>query len=193
MNAARGVTVALAAASMALAAGAQAAHGDIAGFGDGIVHVVGTTAHWLAAVAAGVWGMAFAWRRGWIVPLVFAAAVGAGAWAGAGGTASTMVATIVTASLIVLGALIASGRAMSISAAAAIVALFGAFHGYAEGAVAGKSGSVVQHAIGLAVATLALGAAGAGAGVMLRLSSRYGLRIAGLAIAAAGAWLALRG
>lgn len=176
---------------VAAAPAALAAHGDIAGFGDGVLHVLGGRVHWLAAVAAGVWAMAFAWRRGWVLPIAFAAAVAAGAGVGAAGGASSAVDMTAIASVIVLGALIATGRTYPRAAAIAIVAVFGLVHGYSEGALAGKTGSVTQYAIGVSVASLALGIAGAGVGLMLRLVSRYGLRVAGVAIAAAGVWSAL--
>ncbi|MEO8485016.1 MAG: HupE/UreJ family protein [Betaproteobacteria bacterium] len=184
-------SLALAAVCAPVAALAHAGHGDIAGLGDGVLHVTTGIDHMLAAFAVGLWAMAYPWRRSWILPLAFVVAMLAGAWAGIGhpkfGTGETMIVV----SLIILGAMIMRATAFSVYAAAAICLLFGAFHGYAHGTEAGSSGDYNAYLGGLVAATALLHLAGMGVGLMLRIASRYGLRIAGALVAAAGVWFAV--
>ena len=174
-----------------VAALAHAGHGDIAGFGDGIYHVTSGLDHMLAAVAVGIWSIAYPWRRAWLLPAGFVAAMAAGAWLGLGHAKFEATELMIVASLVVLGALIMRAHAFSVAGAVAICLVFGAFHGYAHGTEAGSSGDYRAYIGGLVVATAFLHAAGMGIGLMLRLASRYGMRIAGALVAAAGLWFAV--
>jgi len=78
-----------------------------------------------------------------------------------------------------------------VTGAVAICLVFGAFHGYAHGTEAGTSGDFNAYLGGIAIATVFLHLAGMGLGLMLRVASLYGLRIAGALIAAAGVWFAV--
>ena len=176
---------------MPLAAYAHAGHGDVAGLGDGILHVTSGVDHMLAAFAVGVWAMAYPWRRSWLLPVAFVLAMLAGAWAGLGHARLGSAETMIVASLIVLGALIMRAHALSVYSAAAICMVFGAFHGYAHGTEAGSSGNYNAYIGGLVIATALLHLAGMGVGLMLRVASLYGLRVAGALIAAAGVWFAV--
>jgi len=178
-------------ASLPIVASAHAGHGDIAGFGDGMVHIATGKDHMLAAVAVGLWALAYPLRRSWLMPVAFVLALAAGAWFGVGGTSAGPVETMLVATLVVLGGLIATARGLPVAAAIVLVAAFGAIHGYAHGAEAGTSGSIPMYIVGLATATLALHLAGMGLGLMLRVISLWGIRIAGGLIAAAGVWFAV--
>lgn len=188
----------LAAASFfALAASAHAAHGELAGlgngrfaaFGDGIIHVTAWSAPLVAAVAVGLWCMAFPWRRAWLLPVAYAAAVAAGAYQGAGASLTPALGTLVVATVILLGMLVYGARILPMVVALAIAVAFGAVHGYAHGAHAGAV-PFREFVMGAAVATLGLSIAGMALGLMLRIASRFGMRVAGAAIAAAGLWFA---
>jgi urease accessory protein len=170
---------------------AHAGHGDIAGLGDGIIHVTSGIDHMLAAFAVGIWSMAYPWRRAWLLPLAFVAAMLAGACFGLGHARFGTTETMIVASLVIFGVLIMRASAFSVFAAATICLLFGAFHGYAHGTEAGSSGDYQAYLGGLVIATALLHVAGMGIGLMLRISSRYGLRVAGALVAAAGVWFAL--
>ena len=174
-----------------LAALAHAGHGDIAGLTDGILHVTSGLDHMLAAVAVGVWAMAYPWRRAWMLPAAFVVAMTAGAWAGLGHAKFDAAEYMIVASLIVLGALIMRASLFSVTGAVVICLVFGAFHGYAHGTEAGASGDFNAYLGGLAIATAFLHLAGMGLGLMLRVASRYGLRVAGALVAAAGVWFAI--
>jgi len=178
-------------ACMPVAAIAHAGHGDIAGLTDGIVHVTSGIDHMLAAVAVGIWSMAYPWRRAWLLPAAFVVAMTAAAWAGLGHAKFDATELMVVASLVVLGTMIMRANAFTVTGAVAICLVFGAFHGYAHGAEAGTSGNFNAYLGGLAIATLLLHVAGMGLGLMLRIASRYGLRVAGALIAAAGVWFAV--
>ena len=178
-------------ACMPVAAIAHAGHGDIAGLSDGIVHVTSGIDHMLAAVAVGIWSMAYPWRRAWLLPVAFVVAMTVAAWAGLGHSKFDATELMVVASLVVLGTMIMRANAFSVTGAVAICLVFGAFHGYAHGTEAGTSGDFNAYLGGLAIATFFLHLAGMGLGLMLRIASRYGLRIAGALIAAAGVWFAV--
>lgn len=186
----RSLTAAAALAAAALATRTHAGHGDIAGLGDGILHVTSGNVFMLGAVAVGVWAMAYPWRRAWILPVAFVAATAAGAWAGLGQPREEAAGIMTVASLVVMGALIMRANAFSLPGATVICLVFGALHGYVHGTEAGSSGAFGAHLVGLATATAVLSVAGMAIGLMLRLASRYGLRIAGALIALAGLWLA---
>jgi len=180
----------LAAASLVVASVAHAAHGEIADFGDGVLHVFAWSGPMLGAIAVGLWSMAYSWRRAWLLPVAFAAAVAAGAYGGAGEKLTPTVGTLIVATVILLGMLVYGSRTLSIPSAFAIVVVFGAIHGYSHGAQAG-AGDFGRYVLGAASATLALCVAGMAAGLMLRLVSRHGMHVAGAAIAAAGLWFAV--
>jgi urease accessory protein len=185
----RGAVVAI--ACLPAAVSAHAGHGDIAGFGDGMLHVASGLDHMLAAVAVGLWSMAWPIRRAWMLPVAYVLAMSAATWFGVGREAGPSLETMLVATIIVLGGLVATSRHMPEVAAALVVAVFGAIHGYAHGAEAGTSGSIPMYIVGLASATLALHVAGMGFGLMLRLTSRWGMRVAGAVIAGAGVWFAI--
>jgi len=178
-------------ACMPVAAIAHAGHGDIAGLTDGIVHVTSGIDHMLAAVAVGIWSMAYPWRRAWLLPAAFVVAMTAAAWAGLGHAKFDATELMVVASLVVLGTMIMRAHAFTVTGAVAICLVFGAFHGYAHGTEAGTSGDFNAYLGGIAIATVFLHLAGMGLGLMLRVASLYGLRIAGALIAAAGVWFAV--
>lgn len=181
-----------AAACAAAAGAARAAHGDIAGFGDGVLHVIAWSAPLVAAVAIGIWSMAYPWRRTWLIVAAFALAVGGGAMAGRGAVAGDpAVDTLVVASVVLLGLLIFGSRVLSLPSALAIAIVFGAIHGFDHGPEAGASGAFDDYVVGLAVATLFLSIAGMGIGMMARVATRHGMRVAGAAVAAAGIWFAV--
>ena len=176
---------------MPVAANAHAGHGDIAGFGDGILHVTSGLDHLLAAIAVGIWSMAYPWKRAWALPAAFVVAMAIGAWAGIGHAKFEATEMLIVASLVVLGVLIMRANAFSVAGAVALCLAFGAFHGYAHGTEAGSSGNYNAYIGGLVVATAFLHLAGMGFGLMLRIVSRFGLRIAGALVTAAGVWFAV--
>ena len=178
-------------ACMPVAAIAHAGHGDIAGLGDGILHVTSGVDHMLAAIAVGIWSMAYPWRRSWLLPVAFVVAMTVAAWAGLGHSKFDATELMVVASLVVLGTMIMRAHAFTVTGAVAICLVFGAFHGYAHGTEAGTSGDFNAYLGGIAIATVFLHLAGMGLGLMLRVASLYGLRIAGALIAAAGVWFAV--
>lgn len=169
---------------------AHAGHGDIAGLGDGILHVTSGYDHLIAAVAVGIWSMAYPWRRAWLLPVAFVSAMGIAAWVGVGRGRVDVAEILIVASLVVLGVLIMRASAFSVAGAVAICLVFGAIHGYAHGTEAGASGDYRAYVGGLVLATAILHVAGMAVGLMVRLSSRYGMRVAGALVAAAGFWFA---
>ena len=177
-------------ACMPVAVFAHAGHGDIAALPDGILHVTTGVDHMLAAFAVGVWAIAYPWRRAWLLPVAFVAAMAAGAWVGVGQAPFHATELMIVVSLVILGMMIMRANAFSVPGAVVICIVFGAFHGYAHGTEAG-TGNYGAYIAGLAIATAFLHLAGMGVGLMLRIASRYGMRIAGALVAAAGVWFAI--
>jgi urease accessory protein len=115
--------------------------------------------------------------------------VAAGAYQGAGAPLTPALGTLVVATVVLLGLLVYGTRLLPIIVALVIVVAFGAVHGYSHGAQAGAV-TFRDYVIGAAAATLGLSIAGMALGLMLRIGSRFGMRVAGAAIAAAGLWFA---
>jgi len=170
-------------------ADAAAHHGLLAAAWAGFSHPFGGADHLLALLAVGAWS-AMRPARVWAAPLAFASALLAGALMGLAGWALPAVEPMIAASLLVLGLLLGTRVTLPAPAAAALVAGFALFHGAAHGAeLAGPwAGAALA---GLVAATLVLHAAGLGLGRALRERSLAWPRLAGAAVALAGATMLL--
>lgn len=185
-----------AAASVLLTAGAALAHPGHAsyalGVGAGLMHPLTGVDHMLAMVAVGLWA-ALRGRRALLTwPATFVAAMLVGFGLGGAFGAVPGIEPAVLATVIVLGALTAANARMPEGAGLALIALFGALHGYAHGADAG-GGSLTFEA-GMVATTAALHLIGIGLGLGLR---RVGwpemIRLLGLSAMAGGLALAVAG
>ncbi|MBI5132784.1 MAG: HupE/UreJ family protein [Rhodopseudomonas palustris] len=161
-----------------------AADGAAAGF----AHPFLGADHLLAMVAVGLWAASLGGRARWLVPASFVALMTLGAALGADGVALPAVEPMVALSVIALGALVALSLRVPTIAAAALVALFGLFHGAAHGAEMPALASPLAYGLGFIAATALLHGVGLALG---GLRAHAPLRLAGGAIAAAGVALAL--
>ena len=156
----------------------------------GLLHPFTGADHMLAMVAVGLWAALRGGKAVWAWPVAFVAALLAGFALGKTGFALPLAEPMVLASIIVLGALVAANAKAPTGVGVVLIALFGAAHGYAHGAE--SPGSTASFPLGMALATLALHAAGLAAGLGLqRLRQPALVRLLGLGAAAGGVILAV--
>ncbi len=174
-----------------LAPGAALAHpGHVDGaFLTGIAHPLTGLDHVLAMVAVGLLAAQLGGRALWAAPAAFVGAMLLAGALGAGGPELPMVEPMILASIIVLGALVALALQPRLAVALALVAVFGAAHGWAHG-VEGPGSGLAAYAAGFALATAGLHAAGIALGLAVRGMALRGL---GGAAALAGSVLAVAG
>ncbi len=154
------------------------------GFLDGIGHPLTGLDHLLAMVCVGLWASQKGGRALWLLPCAFVMAMIAGGAAGMQGVSLPLVEPAIAASLLVLGLMIAAVRALPLGFAAALVAVFGVFHGNAHGLEAG--GVSLLYGAGFALSTITLHVLGLGLGGVRQPGARILVRSGALLIAAAG-------
>jgi len=172
-------------ALLTLPALAHPGHGSPEGFLSGFHHPFAGADHVLAMVAVGLWAAIRGGSALWLWPAAFVAAMMGGFALAVQGVALPLYEPMILASLVGLGLAIMLAIRMPLAAGAAMIGLFGLFHGYAHGieivgsalpfALGFAVASIILHVIGLAVGALAQGVR------MITL-----LRASGAAIALAG-------
>jgi urease accessory protein len=119
---------------------------------------------------------------------VSAMAIGAGI--GAFGGALPFVEGVIALSVLVLGLLVAFRIHGALPWTLPLIALFALFHGYAHAIEVPEFASASSYFAGVLMATASLHAFGVAAAVFLHQEAKL-LRVGGLAISVAGAWLML--
>lgn len=175
------------------ASGSAYAHpGHDGGLLAGLGHPYSGLDHLLAMLAVGLWA---AQQKGdgalWKIPLAFVASMVAGGLLGYAGLPLPHVEAGIAASVLLLGLLIAFALRLPNAAAMALVGVFALCHGHAHGAEAPLAGSLASFVLGFSLATASLHGAGLVAGGLLRRLSARLLRVGGVGVALAGAWLSL--
>ncbi len=168
---------------------AHPGHGGHTGsFTDGIAHPLFGLDHLLAMIAVGVWAYQLGGRAKWLVPASFVSIMVVAGAMGMAGVALPMVEGGIALSLLVIGLLIAFSVSVSPVAGGVIVALFAVFHGYAHGAEMPAMASPWLYGAGFIIATAVLHAVGL---LLAKCVDKKGLivRLAGVAVAATGAWM----
>ncbi|WP_420133583.1 HupE/UreJ family protein [Rhodopseudomonas sp.] len=155
----------------------------------GFAHPLLGADHLLAMVAVGLWAASLGGRARWQVPASFVVLMTFGAALGGQGLALPAVEPMIALSVIALGGLIALSVRIPVAAAAALVALFGLFHGAAHGAEMPVMASPLAYGAGFIAATALLHGIGLALGALLPRAPVA--KLAGGAIAAAGVALAL--
>lgn len=162
------------------------AGGVLAGFG----HPLNGLDHVLAMVAVGVLAAVLGGRALLMVPLSFLGIMIAGFQLGKTGTDLPFVELSIALSSVMIGSLAAMGRPIPAAAAAALVGVFGLFHGYAHGTEIPVNANGTPYVVGFIAATAVLHLMGIGAAIgSSRLAGRYG----SLAARTAASGLALGG
>jgi urease accessory protein len=178
---------------LASAAEAHPGHGA-SGFLQGFSHPLGGWDHVLAMFAVGLWASQLATvvnrRALWAVPFSFVGVMIIGGLLGVARVPVPGVEAGIAASVLILGVMIASAARMPLGASLAIVASFALFHGHAHGVEMPGATSGLLYGAGFVIATIAMHAAGIGAGVLMhklqRQSQSFIARGTGAAIACGG-------
>lgn len=123
------------------------------GFVSGFTHPFLGTDHLLAMIAVGLWAVAVAPRRVWLLPLAFMAVMGLGGWLGAAGIPLAYTETGIAASVVLLGLLVAGKVRLSQFTAVSLVSLFALFHGHAHGAEISADAELWTYAAGFVATT----------------------------------------
>ncbi len=175
-----------------LSAFAHTGTGHASGFGYGFAHPLLGWDHLLAMVAVGIWAAQIGGRARWLLPVTFVATLLAGAAIGFTGLTLPFVETGILLSVLVLGAVIGLAYQPTAAMGALLVAGFALFHGYAHGTEMPANLSGLTYGLGFASATALLQLGGMSAILLLqRLRAERLARVAGMAIAVGGVYLAV--
>jgi urease accessory protein len=178
----------LTASVLATPALAHSGAGTHFAFVDGFTHPLLGLDHLLAMVGVGLWAAIAGGKARWLWPAAFATVMVAGCALALNGVTLPFAETLILASVIGIGAAIAFGLQVPLVAGATICAAFAIAHGHAHGSELPAGATAGGYVAGFVVATAALHAIGIAAGLGL-LRSKLATRLAGGAIAAAGALL----
>lgn len=167
---------------------AHTGHGDAAGgLAAGITHPFSGLDHLVAMLAVGIWAALLGGRARWVLPVAFPLTMVLGGLLGIAGVALPGTEIGIAVSAIVLGVLIALSARPPLGFAAALVAVFAMFHGYAHGGEIPAFASVLAYSVGFVLATVTLHAIGLAVGTAKRWPmGQTGLRFGSLAIALCG-------
>lgn len=131
----------------------------------GFMHPIGGLDHILAMVAVGVFAAQLGGRALWVVPASFVATMAVAGACGMAGFALPYTEIGIALSLVVLGAIVAFSVKLPMAIAAALVASFAVFHGYAHGAEMPGTLSGIAFGFGFILATASLHGVGIGLGL----------------------------
>ena len=172
----------VAAVALAIAPSVVFAHTGVSEAHDflhGFSHPIAGLDHVLAMVAVGVVAAQLGGRALWVVPASFVLTMAIAGACGMTGLALTHTEVGIALSLVVLGAVVAFNVRMPVAMAAALVALFAIFHGYAHGAEMPDNLSGIAFGAGFILATSLLHGVGIGLGFgVKRIGMEGGRRFA---------------
>jgi urease accessory protein len=180
--------VALALILMAVPAQAHIRQGEATGFVSGLAHPVSGLDHIIAMVAVGLWGAQLGAPAIWLLPVTFPMVMAFGGFLGLIGIPLPGVEIGIALSGVLLGAMVLFELKAPLYLAAALVGIFGLYHGHAHGAELPPGENGLLYSLGFVLATGTLHAAGIGIGTIHRWSwGRTALRLAGAGISLGGA------
>ncbi|MCM2291173.1 HupE/UreJ family protein [Allorhizobium sp. BGMRC 0089] len=180
-------------AAFALAAAPAFAHLNPADHGSvlaGLTHPLTGPDHIMAMVAVGLWASQQGGKALYAVPCAFVLTMAIGFLMALAGIPLPFVEPAILASVMGLGLLVATAIRLPAAGAAAVVALFALFHGYAHGTEL-HGATALEFGLGFVVATAFLHAVGLGLGVGLNRFGPKVTRLLGVATALGGAALML--
>lgn len=186
----------LALAAVALLSQPALAHeqaGIAGGFASGFLHPLTGLDHMIAMVAVGIWGAQLGAPAIWVLPITFPIVMAMGGMMGILKLPLPFQEPAIALSALVLGAAVAVRLKTPFAVAAAIVAVFAIFHGYAHGAELPRAANPLAYGIGFVVATGLLHLCGISIGLLLRwpIGERL-IRGMGAAIALLGCYFLVR-
>lgn len=171
------------------------AHGDAGGtigFAAGCLHPLGGADHLLAMLAVGLWGVQLGGRAIWALPAAFVTAMTVGSAAAFAGILLPQVEAGILLSVLLLGGLVAVGFRLPLINAVALVGLSAFYHGWAHGIEMPLAADAAGYSLGFVLATALLHCCSTALGLSWhRAGYLLAPRIAGVVIAAGGAFLAV--
>ena len=167
--------------------------GIAGGFVSGFQHPLTGLDHMVAMVAVGIWGAQLGMPAIWVLPITFPIVMAMGGVLGILKLPLPFQEPVIALSALVLGAAVAVRLRTPFAIAAAIVAVFAIFHGYAHGAELPHAANPFAYGIGFVVATGLLHLCGISIGLLLRwpIGDRL-IRGMGAAIALLGCYFLAR-
>lgn len=183
----------LAALACVTAARAHTDQGDVGGgLIAGFLHPLLGLDHVVAMVAVGIWGAQLGRPAIWVLPITFPLVMAAGGVLGVLGVPIPGVEIGIALSAIALGAMIVFAARPPLTVAAAIIAVFAIYHGYAHGAELPATANAIAYSTGFVAATGGLHCIGILIGEIKRVSGgNQLLRVTGAVIAVVGVWFLL--
>lgn len=179
-------------AASALIPESAAAHivkGEAIGFLSGVEHPISGLDHVIAMVAVGMWGAQLGRPAIWLLPVTFPLVMAFGGFLGLIGVPLPGSEIAIALSGVCLGAAVLLEAQPPLWVAAALVGVFGLFHGYAHGAELPPGQNALLYSAGFVLATGLLHATGIAIGVVHRWPwGRLALRGAGAAVLCGGAF-----
>ena len=175
---------------------AARAHVESGGAGSllsGLLHPVTGLDHVVAMVAVGLWGAVLGAPALWILPLAFPMVMAFGGLLGMLGLSLPGVEIGIAVSGMVLGLLVLLDRRLPLIPAAALVAVFALFHGYAHGRELPDGADALLFSLAFVASTGLLHLLGILLGELRRWPLGHGLiRVLGGGIAVIGCWFLLQ-
>lgn len=154
------------------------------GWSEGFAHPFSGIDHLVAMVAVGIWATQLERPALWLLPLVFPLLMALGAGLNLAGAPLPGVEDGIAVSVAVLGVLLAVAARPRLWVGAAVVAVFGLFHGYAHGAEMPETAEPLLYGLGLLFATTILLSIGIGLGMAARSPTGQKLLPVGAAVIA---------
>lgn len=171
---------------------AHPGHGDLQGFASGFAHPWSGLDHLLAMVAVGIWAAQLGRRARWALPVAFPLMMVAGGVLGMTQWAVPGVEAAIALSSLLLGAMVLLQVQTRTLLASSLVGIFALFHGVAHGAEIPHGANGVFYAAGFVGGTVLLHAVGLALGSLHQSSAgKNALRAAGAVISAAGGFFLL--
>ena len=179
----------LAPLAFATPAAAHIMKGEAIGFVSGFEHPISGLDHVLAMVAVGLWGAQLGRPAIWLLPVTFPMVMAVGGFLCLIGAGLPGGEIAIALSGVALGAAVLLQARPPLPVAAAVVGLFGLFHGYAHGAELPPGQNALLYSLGFVLATGLLHGCGVAIGLVHRWPwGRIALRCAGLAVFSGGVY-----
>jgi urease accessory protein len=174
---------------LAAAPGAQGhvVPGEAVGFVSGLKHPISGLDHVIAMVSVGLWGAQLGAPAIWLLPVTFPLVMAVGGFLGLIGVPLPGTEIGIALSGILLGAVVLLEWRPRLYWAAALVGIFGLYHGHAHGAELPPGQDALLYSLGFILATGFLHATGITIGLIHRW--RWGenmLRVTGAGVCACG-------
>lgn len=161
--------------------------GEAIGFVSGFEHPISGLDHIIAMVAVGLWGAQLGAPAIWLLPVTFPMVMAFGGFLGLIGVPLPGSEIAIALSGVCLGAAVLSEFRPPLWVAAALVGIFGLFHGYAHGAELPPGQNALLYSIGFILATGLLHATGITIGLVHRWPwGQWALRGAGAVVMCGG-------